>query len=680
MNPRGRANANPGESCVLPRCGVTARRRRRVAFICCHVLVFRKLRDEGRFFLGGPEGPILTVRVARVMSGGGGGGGERGRAAHGLEPRDFRHTGLRLEWGHEHSADSFEVFALAVSGDGTTIAAGGASPNEPGIAHIRVWRLGDDIITNEGDGDDSHWASHARGRPPSGSSRTSTSASSTNAVLLCLLKAEGAVAALSVALDKEGAGVFAGMADGTLWGWDLPGGGLRFGGREEFELLDQRYVHPALAKLPRRRRPRRNPFASAFAADRANGVPDPRPIRSLSPFEGRILDSINGVYLDSNTQTEPTYLMGVIGGHGVFPVWDGATGYAPGFDANVPAQFKDDPSFDEDGVCHVVMHPDGSHMYSTTVDAKALRAWDLRCDPGVGTGTGSVDGHRAWQSKTLAVRNVYLAGLAALPRPSPRNNSSDTSARSRRHPSPLLLATCAAAMMPGTCYAEPDSPLRIVLVDASDGKEVRRFPLEGVTACNRFIDCSSLTSGGGGTLLFLAHKDGSVWIHGASNGAQLAALHDHANGPGTSGHHRLLPACVARTVDEEFLYVATTDGECVHRWKVGVPSVWTRASHKRFPYAFKDQVRTLALCARATWMRNEWGFDWSGVGAASDPGETVDVAAGVASRGESFASGTIPELWGEGFARLVSVEPAILELVVARMAKLAHGSEVGELL
>ena len=55
VNPRGRANANPGESCVLPRCGVTARRRRRVAFICCHVLVFRKLRDEGRFFLGGPE-------------------------------------------------------------------------------------------------------------------------------------------------------------------------------------------------------------------------------------------------------------------------------------------------------------------------------------------------------------------------------------------------------------------------------------------------------------------------------------------------------------------------------------------------------------------------------------------------------------------------------------------------
>ena len=32
--------------------------------------------------------------------------------------------------------------------------------------------------------------------------------------------------------------------------------------------------------------------------------------------------------------------------------------------------------------------------------------------------------------------------------------------------------------------------------------------LEGVAACNRFIDCSSLTAGGGGTLLFLAHKVG----------------------------------------------------------------------------------------------------------------------------------------------------------------------------
>jgi hypothetical protein len=58
----------------------------------------------------------------------------------------------------------------------------------------------------------------------------------------------------------------------------------------------------------------------------------------------------------------------------------------------------------------------------------------------------------------------------------------------------------------------------------------------------------------------------------------------------------------------------------------------------------------------------------------------VDVAAAPNARGESFASGSTrtPALWGEGFARLVSVEPAILELVVARMARLTHGCEVGE--
>ena len=76
-------------------------------------------------------------------------------------------------------------------------------------------------------------------------------------------------------------------------------------------------------------------------------------------------------------------------------------------------------------------------------------------------------------------------------------------------------------MVAGTCYAEPDSPLRVVLVDAATGREVRRYLLEGVAACNRFIDCSSLTAGGGGTLLFLAHKDGSIWVHSASNGAQV---------------------------------------------------------------------------------------------------------------------------------------------------------------
>ena len=43
---------------------------------------------------------------------------DSGRAQHDLDPEDFRHTGLRLRWGHEHSPDAFEVFALAVGGIG----------------------------------------------------------------------------------------------------------------------------------------------------------------------------------------------------------------------------------------------------------------------------------------------------------------------------------------------------------------------------------------------------------------------------------------------------------------------------------------------------------------------------------------------------------------------------------
>jgi hypothetical protein len=57
------------------------------------------------------------------MDGAGGGEGG-GLAAHGLEPRDFRHSGLRLDWGDPHSVDAFEVFALAISRDGTCLAAG----------------------------------------------------------------------------------------------------------------------------------------------------------------------------------------------------------------------------------------------------------------------------------------------------------------------------------------------------------------------------------------------------------------------------------------------------------------------------------------------------------------------------------------------------------------------------
>jgi len=624
------------------------------------------------------------------MSGGGGDGGETGRATHGLDPLDFRPTGLRLEWGHEHGPDAFEVFALATSRDGTTVAAGGASPNEPGTAHVRVWRLLGDAKADAERARDARLggcASVDAGEAASPSRRHRTEQ-------IARLRATNAVGAVSVALDATGARVFAGMADGTLWGWDVETGALRFGAsrtNRETSSEGSFGTHPALARLPRRRRPRRNPFASASAFGPARGAPDPRPIRRLLAFSPPF----------SNPDAA-TFLVGAVGAHGVFPVWDGATGYAPGSDAGVAGSFRDDPLFDEDGACHVAVHPDGSRMYSTTVDAKALRAWDLRRGNGAaGTGTGGdVPGRRVWQSPKLAVRGVYLAGLAALPRPPSRRTPcfiDSTSAPSS--PAPLLLATCAASMIPGTSFAEPNTPLRVVLVDAADGREVRRFPVEGATGRNRFVDCSSLASGGGGTLLFLAHRDGTVWVLGASNGARIAEVHAHASGPGTSGHHRLLPACVARAADGEFLYVATTDGACVHQLSVGAPRTWTRATHARFPRAFKAAARALVLSAFAANARLEQSAirgscanagkshettprraDWSGTGAAADPGDGVDVAAPPRARGASFASGSVraPALWGEGFARLVSIEPAILELVVARVARLTHGCDVGD--
>ena len=78
------------------------------------------------------------------------GAGGEGRASHGMDPKDFRHTGLRLEWGHAHAPDGFEVFSLAVSPDGTAVCAGGACPADPGCARVWVWLLGEDDEDEEG--------------------------------------------------------------------------------------------------------------------------------------------------------------------------------------------------------------------------------------------------------------------------------------------------------------------------------------------------------------------------------------------------------------------------------------------------------------------------------------------------------------------------------------------------
>ena len=209
-----------------------------------------------------------------------------------------------------------------MSRDGTTVAASGASPNEPGTAHVRVWRLLKDAKAG---------AEHARdarleastsfdageAAPPSRRNRSA---------IVAWLRAENAVGALSVAVDAAGSSVFAGMADGTLWGWDVATGALRFGAsRRAAESREESGTHPALARLPRRRRPRRNPFASAFAAERGAGSPEPGPYGGCWRFEA---------YLAAATvhgpQPRPGDVSGRRGGRaGVFPVWDGATGGRP---------------------------------------------------------------------------------------------------------------------------------------------------------------------------------------------------------------------------------------------------------------------------------------------------------------------------------------------------------------
>ena len=68
------------------------------------------------------------------------------------------------------------------------------------------------------------------------------------------------------------------------------------------------------------------------------------------------------------------------------------------------------------------------------------------------------------------------------------------------------VATCSCdELVVGTTYAAPDSALKLVVLDAEDGSEVNRFPIEGLGASNVFIDCGSLCAVG--TNLFLAHRD-----------------------------------------------------------------------------------------------------------------------------------------------------------------------------
>lgn len=148
-------------------------------------------------------------------------GGE-GRAAHGMDPKDFHHTGLRLEWGHEHSPDAFEVFSLAVSHDGTAVAAGGACPTDPGVAVVKLWLLGDDDV------DSGEMTGVARARSGANASTRADIAASNTARCAHVLRADGGVAALSVCI--AGDVCVAGTADGSVWAWNVRDGTLRWGG------------------------------------------------------------------------------------------------------------------------------------------------------------------------------------------------------------------------------------------------------------------------------------------------------------------------------------------------------------------------------------------------------------------------------------------------------------------
>ena len=621
------------------------------------------------------------------------GAGGEGRASHGMDPKDFHHTGLRLDWGHAHAPDGFEVFSLAVSPDGTAVCAGGACPADPGCARVWVWLLGEEDAVSE----ETMTRRVERARSGARASTAADVAASSTARRAHVLRAEGAVAALSVAV--AGDVVVSGMADGSVWAWNLRDGTLRWGGRE----CDP---HPALAKLPRRRRRDRNPFA-AFVGRVDPGGFEPRQVRFLiaPPTPPPAANAAGRL---PETRFDPPaarLVVGSVGGHAVFPVWDAGTGEPPSgeSDHSIPelgghgrgweedsstnrwyaeepaaSYARDDPWRASDGrdggdqiAPHVASSRDGRVLYVTSLDAKEVRAWRIRSGGGdtavFGTNGAAT---RAWTSERLAVRGLRLAGLTSLPRTRGvrRGDAAGGDAAGGE-----LVATCCAPMVDGTCYAAPDAPIKVVLIDAEDGQEVRRFELEGVTACNRFIDCGSLAGGGGGTLLFLAHRDGSIWIHAARSGAQIAALHAHSTWAGTSGHHRLLPACVAIVGDGEFLWAATTDGQCVHRYQVGPPRTWTRGSHRRFPAAFRRAVRTLVTSVH---VRNARGR--AGLGGPLGSAGAVLMSAGPGLRGEQIGDGFsgkgAAQLWGEGFAEVCAIEPAILELVVARIARLTHGS------
>ncbi len=250
-----------------------------------------------------------------------------------------------------------------------------------------------------------------------------------------------------------------------------------------------------------------------------------------------------------------------------------------------------------------------------------------------------------WRSRREPGRGIFLAGAACVDRG--RGMTS-------------RVATCSCdELVVGTTYAAPDSALKLVVLDAEDGSEVNRFPIEGLGASNVFIDCGSLCAVG--TNLFLAHRDGSVWVVNSGNGALVTSLHPPQEFCDTSGHRRTLPSLLAVSPARDEMHGATCDGGVVNAWRVGVPTYWSRETHANFPATFRQAVRAMLLCAH-TWSSPTRAL----ARAQISPKERV---VGVDDEIEKLRH-------VEGFLDAVGREPALLEMIIARMARAEYGCDI----
>ena len=276
----------------------------------------------------------------------------------------------------------------------------------------------------------------------------------------------------------------------------------------------------------------------------------------------------------------------------------------------------------------------GSRIYAVAADAKSVVCVNI-------LSSGDRGGEMVWQSRREPGRQTFLAGVASL-----RRNR---------------VATCSCAeLVSGTTYAAPDSPIKIVILDADDGVEINRFVVEGLGATNVFIDCGSMRASGEN--IFLAHRDGTVWVINSGNGAIVTTLHPPLGYADTSGHRRTLPSLLALSPSGEEMHGVTCDGGVAHCWRVDAPRAWSRRSHRFFPRAFKRVVREILLCVHAV------------AAAPARAMSRLDLYADIDAVDEIDRAASTP--WVRGFVDVAAHEPALLEMILARLASAEYGCDV----